>query len=82
MSRSPHEIQEREREAKRILAEPLVQEAFKTLEEGFIDAWKNTPVDAGEDREQLYRLLQCLQAFQSHFRSVLEEGQIARNRLK
>ena len=79
---TPHEIQEREREAKRILSEPLVQEAFDILEKGFIDAWKNSAVENTEAGEHLYGLLQCLDAFQQHFRSALEEGQIARNRFK
>lgn len=82
MSKTPHEIQERERDAKRILEEPLVKEAFDVLEQGFIEAWKNSAVDATDSREHLYGLLQCLEAFKLHFRSVLEEGQIARNRLK
>lgn len=79
---TPHEKQERERDAKRILNEPLVVEAFDILEKGFIDAWKNSAVGNTEGREQLYGLLQCLDAFRQHFRSALEEGQIARNRLK
>ena len=65
-----------------LLREPLIIEAFETLEKEFVSAWKESPIEATQGREHIYQLLQALDGLKGHFRKVLEDGVIAKDRLK
>ena len=64
-----------------LMRDPLIQEAFVTLEKEFVAAWKQTSVTDSETRENLYQLLQALDAFKGHFVRLIEDGHIAKDKL-
>lgn len=68
--------------AKRIITDPMVVEALKTIEDGITEAWKDLPTRDTEGREYLHRLLQAKRRFESIFQIVLNEGVLAAAELK
>lgn len=68
--------------AKRIITDPLVVEALKTIEDGITEAWKAMPERDAEGREYLHRLLQVKRRFESIFEIVLSEGVLAAAQLR
>jgi hypothetical protein len=68
--------------AKRIISDPMVVEALKTIEDGITEAWKDLPTRDTEGREHLHRLLQAKRRFESIFQIVLNEGVLAAAELK
>lgn len=68
--------------AKRIMDDPMVQEALQAVETGITDAWKDVPVRDVEAREHLHRLLQAKRQFENVFRICIETGTIARVELQ
>ncbi|WP_208281723.1 hypothetical protein [Massilia oculi] len=68
--------------AKRIMTDPMVVEALKTIEDGITEAWKDVPLRDVEGREHLHRLLQAKRRFESVFELVLREGELASAELR
>tara|TARA_R100001510_G_scaffold26983_1_gene23735 strand:- start:1100 stop:1354 length:255 start_codon:yes stop_codon:yes gene_type:complete len=68
--------------AETLLREPMITEAFETLEKEFVSAWKESGIADQQSREHIYQLLQALEAFKGHFVKVLEDGKLAKDRLK
>ncbi|MDY0975001.1 hypothetical protein SOM61_08505 [Massilia sp. CFBP9012] len=68
--------------AKRIMTDPMVVEALKTIEDGITEAWKEVPLRDVEGREHLHRLLQAKRRFESVLEIVLQEGQLASAELR
>lgn len=73
---------ERKARAEALLRDPLITEAFQTLETEFVTAWKQSAISDQAARENVYQLLQALEAFKGHFSKVLEDGRLAEERLK
>ena len=73
---------ERKAKAEALLRDPLIIEAFETLEKEFVTAWKQSAIADQAARENIYQLLQALEGFKGHFAKVLEDGRLAEERLK
>lgn len=54
---------ERKARAEALLRDPLIIEAFETLEKEFVTAWKQSAIADQAARENIYQLLQALEAF-------------------
>lgn len=63
--------------AARLLSDPLLNEAFDTLQERFSDAWINSPSRDVEGREVLWLSQKLLTQIKSHLFSIVETGQMA-----
>lgn len=72
-----YEIARGER-AHQLLSDPLLVEAFETVEKELHDQWQNSPVRDAEGREKLFLTLKCLQKSRAHLTSVLETGVMAK----
>ncbi len=64
--------------AQRILEDPLVQEAFSTLRQEFLERWENSPAQDTNARETLWLGLKILSRLEIHFESLIASGQIAK----
>jgi len=73
---------ERAARAEALMRDPLIVEAFETLDKEFVNAWKQSSIDDQAARENIYQLLQALDALKGHFQKVLEDGRLAEERLK
>ena len=63
--------------AARLLSDPLLNEAFDTLQERFSDAWINSPSRDVEGREVLWLSQKLLMQIRQHLVSIAERGQMA-----
>ena len=72
------DIEQRERAAKRILEEPLFQEAWTTIHEEFLDRWENSQTQDTQAREHYWLGLQLLKKLKTHFESVMTTGELSR----
>lgn len=63
--------------ARLILDDPLVQEAFANLETMYIDDWKTSTVDDEVKRDRAYMSLRALNDFKSALQSFVDTGKIA-----
>jgi hypothetical protein len=64
-------------QARRLLEDPLLQEAFDTVGGTLRDAWVATTEDATPERERLWLMLKLLDRIRSHLAQVLETGKLA-----
>jgi hypothetical protein len=68
-------------QAKRLLDDPLLQEAFATIDSSLRDAWSATTADATDERERLWLMLKLLERVRTHLSQVLETGKLADRQL-
>jgi hypothetical protein len=64
-------------QARRLLDDPLLKEAFAAVEEGLQSAWRATAEDAAGERERLWLMLQLLGRVRGHLTEVFETGRLA-----
>ncbi|HAW77463.1 MAG TPA: hypothetical protein DCW74_17225 [Alteromonas australica] len=74
--------QERAAHAERLLKDPLLQEAFKTLNDEFMRTWRQTEVGDTEARERIYNLCTALDTLKQQIASVVVDGKIAKMNLE
>lgn len=67
----------RGREARRLLAEPLLTEAFATVENGLKDAWLASGEAQERERERLWLMLKLLARVRAHLVAAVETGRLA-----
>ena len=68
---------QREEQAKRLLNDPMYNEAFDTLGESIFNTWANTSVNDVESREQCWLSLRLLERLRLHLTSIVETGEMA-----
>ena len=68
---------DRKIEAKQILSNPLYIEAFDELKNQLTNEWRMTNDTEIDRREALYTALKLADRVNTHFTSVLEDGEIA-----
>lgn len=67
----------REEHAKRILNDPLYNEAFDQLGESIYNTWVHSSVQDVESREQCWLSLRLLERLRLHLTSIVETGEMA-----
>jgi len=70
-------LDDRARRAQSLLNDPLVKEAFETLEKDLLDSWRNSGTSDTETRESLWLAMRLLDRLHIHLQSILETGQMA-----
>ena len=68
----------REAQAKRLLDDDLLKEAFDTLEKDIMDSWVATSVDDGRARETCWLSIRLLSRIKVHLTSIVETGEMAK----
>ena len=69
---------QREEQAKRLLSDPMYNEAFDTLGESIFNTWAQTSVSDVESREQCWLSLRLLARLRLHLTSIVETGEMAK----
>ncbi len=69
---------QREEQAKRLLNDPMYNEAFDTLGENLFNTWANSSVNDVESREQCWLSLRLLERLRLHLTSIVETGEMAK----
>lgn len=64
--------------AKRLMAEPLLKEAFAAIEREIIDGLKSCPARDAEGRDLLVKVLQLQEKYRAVFLGWIETGKMAR----
>ncbi len=70
--------QQREEQAKRLLNDPIFNEAFDQLAEHIHTTWIQSSVKDVESREQSWLSLRLLERIRLHLTSIVESGELAR----
>lgn len=68
-------------QARRLLEDPLLQDAFAAVEASLRDAWTATADDAAAERERLWITLKLLGRVRAHLTEVMETGKLANRQL-
>ena len=68
---------QREEQAKRLLNDPMYNEAFDSLGESIFNTWAQTSVNDVESREQCWLSLRLLDRIRLHLTSIIETGEMA-----
>lgn len=69
-------------QARELLDNPLLIEAFETVEKAYIDAWKNEQSLKPENREYLWKLVRTVQDVRKHLETAVETGKMAKIQLQ
>jgi protein involved in temperature-dependent protein secretion len=64
-------------QAKRLLDNPLLQEAFTTIRASLHEKFAASPAADREAREEIYRLLKVTGELERHLKTALETGKLA-----
>lgn len=67
--------------AKALLDNELLQEAFKTLEDGYYAAWRATRLEDQTGRERLFLAANVIGKVKDHLAAVLANGTVAQAEL-
>ena len=68
--------QERELRAKRLLDDPLFNEAFDTLRKDLMDRWNASGSTEVEARESIWLAMRLLDRVYGHVTSIVESGRM------
>ena len=68
----------RERNAKRLLQDPLLVESFQVVEQEILDLWKTTGSNDVDQREAFWVALRLLARLKGHIASVVQTGEMER----
>lgn len=68
-------------QAKGLLDNELLKEAFSTLEAEYIEHWKITPARDTEARERLWQAVQIVGKVRTHLTSAVNNGTLAKHEL-
>ena len=69
-------------QAEILLNDPLVSEAFASLEAEYINAWKATGARDTEARERLWQAYQIVGKVKTHLSAIVANGAVARRDLE
>ena len=75
------EERRRGEQARRMLDDPLLKEAFASVETALREAWTATVDDATAERERLWLMLKLLGRVRGDLMEVLETGRLAERQL-
>ena len=68
-------------QARRLLEDPLLQEAFTTVEATLHVTWSTTSDHATDERERIWLMLKLLRCVRARLSEVLETGRLADTQL-
>ena len=71
------ERQARGERAAALLRDEILQNAFTYLDEQFLQAWRQTPVNETDARERLYYMCQALASVKDYIENVVQDGKLA-----
>ena len=72
------DIQQREEHAKRLLNDELLKEEFDTLREDLMNRWNHSGSTDLEARESIWLAIRLLDKIDSHIKSIVETGHMAK----
>lgn len=76
--RNPYIDARKGQEAKDLLENPVLVEAFAILEREYLKAWRQSKPADQEERERLWLAVGILEELQRHLRVVVENGMMAK----
>ena len=60
-----------------LLQDPLFKETLDGLKEQYLAAWKSSPANAVEGREQLFQMYKAAVDFEHMFKTTIDTGKLA-----
>ena len=66
--------EERERRARSLIDDPLLQEAFESLKEDLMNRWNHSGSTDLEARESIWLAMRLLDRIHGHINSIVETG--------
>jgi hypothetical protein len=76
--RNPYIDARKGSEAKELLENPILAEAFDTLEAEYLKAWRQSKPAETDERERLWLAVALLEEVKRHLRVVVENGVMAK----
>jgi len=70
--------EERERRARSLIDDPLLNEAFDTLKEDLMNRWNHSGSTDLEARESIWLAMRLLDRIHGHINSIVETGHMAK----
>jgi hypothetical protein len=70
--------EERERRAKSLIDDPLLNEAFDVLKEDLMNRWNHSGSTDLEARESIWLAMRLLDRIHGHINSIVETGHMAK----
>ena len=79
---TPEQEIARAHQAQALLDDPLLIEAFTTIEQEIINTWTASPSRDESGREKLWLMQQMLRRVKAHLESVVQSGTLAKATVK
>ena len=68
--------------ARQLLKDPLIQESLNGLKGIVFKNIESSHYSKVEEREDLYKMLQAINGFESQFKKMMRDGELAKTRLE
>ena len=79
---APEALIARGERAKQLLAEPIITEAFATLEKDVMEEWARSPIRDKEGQNELLLMVKTARKFKAIFETLMATGEMAAHNLK
>lgn len=73
---------EKAAQARRLLDDAMLKAAFKSLEDGYLAAWRATTIDDIAGREKLFLAVNVIGKVKDHLAKVIDGGKLANAELQ
>jgi len=77
-----HQETARAIQAEGALNNDIIREAFATLEQSYIEAWKSTTIEDVTGREKLFLAINVVGKVKQHLQAVVNDGKLAAHQLR
>lgn len=61
-----------------LMNDPLIKEGFESIDAHIDLRWRESPLDAADEREELFRLHVAARMFRAFFQTVIDGGKLAK----
>ena len=79
---SPEQAAIRAEQARVLINDPLLTEAFETLERQYVEAWKQTDALNVAGKEKLHLAVNIIGKVRQHLTRVINDGALARKQIE
>jgi hypothetical protein len=76
-----HQDEQRGVHAETLLNDELLKSVFVTLRAEYLRAWETSKYNATDDRERLWQAVQIIGKVESHLKTLIQDGHLARAQL-
>jgi hypothetical protein len=70
------------RQARSVLNDPIIIDAFGKIESGLMEKWKNSPIGDVDGREKIFHMISAVELLRVTLKCFIDDGLVAEAQIK